>query len=381
MTNGYARVWPDVATHPGEHIQDFFDDGRIPIGTLAADSGLRIEDVKGLIAGESAVSTEIAEGLSKALGTRPNYWKKLQADFELTKARIEENKRFNMEPFRDFTESTSGISPIKELTDSGEVPWRYNQVEQARYLCDWLGIPNLEGYEERILGQFQRSNSRFSTKPAMLVVWLRRGELIARQQIGNMPEFSESALLDGISGLRALTTEPPDVFLRAMREACNGAGVAFVAMPYMPGSGVRGVARWLDDCVPMIQLNDQGNAADRAWFTFFHEVAHILNGDPDTLDFEGTYGNGSLSPQAEHELRADEFAEDALIPDANWRQFTTGISNGHRGRDWLDSMGEFASRQGIHPGIVVGPLMKDGLVPDGRGWQAYGRLKQPFKLG
>ena len=286
-----------------------------------------------------------------------------------------------MEPFRDFTESTSGISPIKELTDSGEVPWRYNQVEQARYLCDWLGIPNLEGYEERILGQFQRSNSRFSTKPAMLVVWLRRGELIARQQIGNMPEFSESALLDGISGLRALTTEPPDVFLRAMREACNGAGVAFVAMPYMPGSGVRGVARWLDDCVPMIQLNDQGNAADRAWFTFFHEVAHILNGDQDTLDFEGTYGNGSSGSQAEHELRADEFAEDALIPDANWRQFTTGISNGHRGRDWLDSMGEFASRQGIHPGIVVGRLMKDGLVPDGRGWQAYGRLKQPFKLG
>ena len=380
MTNGYARVWPDVATHPGEHIQDFFDDGQIPIGTLAADSGLRIEDVQGLIAGETAVSTAIAEGLSKALGTRPNYWTKLQTDFELTSARILENKRFNMTPYRDFTKLTSGVSPIKDLVDSGDVPWRHNKVEQARYLCDWLGIPNLEGYENRILGHFQRSNNGFSPKPAPLVVWLRRGELSARQQIAKIPDYNESALKGSINGLRALTTEPPDVFLRAMRKACNDAGVAFVATPYVPGSGVRGVARRLDDVAPMIQINDQGNATDKAWFTFYHEVAHILYRDQDTLDFECTNGNGSASSQSESERRANEFAANALIPDADWREFTNGIGNGHQSRDWLDSIGEFASRQGIHPSIVAGRLMKDGLVSDGRGWLAYSRVKQPFKL-
>ncbi len=381
MTNGYARVWPDVATHPGEHIQDFFDDGQIPIGTLAADSGLRIEDVQGLIAGETAVSTAIAEGLSKALGTRPNYWTKLQTDFELTSARILENKRFNMTPYRDFTKLTSGVSPIKDLVDSGDVPWRHNKVEQARYLCDWLGIPNLEGYENRILGHFQRSNNGFSPKPAPLVVWLRRGELSARQQIAKIPDYNESALKGSINGLRALTTEPPDVFLRAMRKACNDAGVAFVATPYVPGSGVRGVARRLDDVAPMIQINDQGNATDKAWFTFYHEVAHILHGDQDFLDLEESEGGQDESSVPDTERRANRFAENALIPDARWQEFANRISNGNRSSGWLNSARAFANGEGIQLSIVVGRLAKEGRVPDKLGWSAYNRLKQPFKLG
>ena len=382
MVSTYKEVWPDTAVHPGEHIQDFFDeDAVIPVRDIADKSGLSERDVRSVIEGEVSVSPAIADGLSKALRTTATYWLKLQAHHDKVVERLEENKRFDMEPYRDFTAPTCGISPIKDLVDNGDVPWRYNKVEQARYLCDWLGIPNLERYEERILGRFQRSNSISSPKPAPLVVWLRRGELIARQQITNIPEFSESGFLDGISGLRSLTSEPPDVFLRAMREACNGAGVAFVAMPYMPGSGVRGVARWLDDSRPMIQINDQGNAADRVWFTFYLEVAHILYRDQDTLDFEGTNGNGSTGLQSESARRADEFAENALIPDADWQEFTNRVGNGHRGRDWIDSMGEFASSQGIHPGIVVGRLMKEGLAPDGAGWLAYNQVKQPIKMG
>ena len=105
------------------------------------------------------------------------------------------------------------------------------------------------------------------------------------------------------------------------------------------------------------------------WFTFYLEVAHILYRDQDTLDFEGTNGNGSTGSQSESARRADEFAENALIPDADWQEFTNRVGNGHRGRDWIDSMGEFASSQGIHPSIVAGRLMKDGLVSDVR-WVA-----------
>ena len=382
MVSTYTEVWPDTAVHPGEHIQDFFDDdATIPVGDIADVAGLDERAVRSVIDGEVSITPEIAEGLGRALHTSASFWLNLQSHHDEVVQRLEENKRFNMQPYQDFTASTSGISPIRDLVESGEVPKRHNRIEQARFLCDWLGIPNLEGYENRVLGHFQRSNSGFSPKPAPLVVWLRRGELLARQQIANIPEFSESGLLGGISGLRSLTSEPPDVFLRAMRKACNGAGVAFVAMPYMPGSGVRGVARWLDDSRPMIQINDQGNAADRVWFTFYLEVAHILYRDQDTLDFEGTNGNGSTGLQSESARRADEFAENALIPDADWQEFTNRVGNGHRGRDWIDSMGEFASSQGIHPGIVVGRLMKEGLAPDGAGWLAYNQVKQPIKMG
>ena len=379
MVSKYTEVWPDTAVHPGEHIQDFFDDDAvIPVRDIADKAGLSERDVRSVIEGEVSVSPTIADGLSKALNTTAAYWIKLQAHHDKVVERLDENKRFNMTPYQDFTKSTSGVSPIKDLVDSGDVPWRYNKVEQARYLCDWLGIPDLEGYEERILGRFQRSNSRFSPKPAPLVVWLRRGELSAREQIAKIPEYNESALRDRIIGLHSLTTETPDVFLRAMRKVCNDAGVAFVAMPYVPGSGVRGVARRLDDVAPMIQLNDQGNATDKAWFTFYHEVAHILHGDQDFLDLEepnGSWGGDSL-PYAER--FANRFAENALIPDADWREFTGRLD---RGADWPKSAREFANRQGVHLSIVVGRLLKEGLVPGKHGWLVYSQLKQPFKLG
>lgn len=317
MVSTHTEVWPDTAVHPGEHIQDFFDDdATIPVREIADVAGLDECDVRAVIEGEQSITPALAEGLSRALRTTASFWLNLQEHHDEVVQRLAENKRFDMEPYQDFTRSTSGISPIKYLVDNGEVPLRQNKVEQARFLCAWLGIPNLEGYENRILGQFQRSNNRFSPKPAPLVVWLRRGELSARQQIANIPVFSKDALEDGIGRLRELTNEPPTVFLSAMRQACNGAGVAFIANPYMPGSGVRGVARWLDDSTPMIQINDQGNATDKAWFTFYHEVAHILNRDQDFLDLDEPNGHQFEDSIPEAERRANKFAEKAMTLDA-----------------------------------------------------------------
>ena len=223
MVSTHTEVWPDTAVHPGEHVQDFFDDdATIPVREIADVAGLDECDVRAVIEGEQSITPALAEGLSRALRTTASFWLNLQEHHDEVVQRLAENKCFDLEPYQDFTRSTSGISPIKYLVDNGEVPWRHNKVEQARYLCEWLGVSNLEGYENRILGQFQRSNSRLSPKPAPLVVWLRLGELEARQQIENISDYNETAFLDSVRRIRALTTEPTEVFLGAMREACNG---------------------------------------------------------------------------------------------------------------------------------------------------------------
>ena len=314
MTNvTHTKVWPDVATHPGGIVTLFYEDDEvIPVGDLASDAGLKDCDLQALIDGNSGVTPEIADGLGKALGTGSSFWLKLQTLYEQEKARIEENQRFSMARYVDFSTPISGVVPIDDLTDSGEVPERYNKVEQARYLCEWLGISELDGYDERILGHFQRSNRAFSPKPAPLVVWLRRGELMAREQSGSLPPYDEAVLEVGAKGLRPLTLETPEVFVGAMGDACNAAGVAFVALPYMPGSGIRGVARWLDDGRPMVQINDQGHASDLVWFTFYHEVAHILNGDQDYLDLEEPAGGVGADDVPEAERLANEYAREMM---------------------------------------------------------------------
>ena len=283
-TKTYHKVWPDVATHPGEHIQDFYEDEeRIPVTQLASHAGLKESEVEALISGSLRVSGRIAAGLGEALGPSSTYWLNLQRNYDETVQRIAENKRFNMVPFKDFTRPIHGVTPIQALTDGDEVPWRYNQVEQARYLCEWLGVPNLDGYEERLLGRFQLSGSDSVPNPAPTVAWLRRGELAAIEQVSDLPPYSHERFVDAMHRLNEATAASED----AMREICNEAGVAFVAPDDIPGCEVRSATRWLDDGRPMIQLRlargiDNGESVQDS---FRRAADRIVRREPDHLGF------------------------------------------------------------------------------------------------
>ena len=291
MNETIDKVWPDQAIHPGEYVQDFFDDEEdIPIAKIAAKSGLAENELWGVIDGEVAVSTRIAEGLSKALGAPADWWIKTQTQYELDKARIEENRQFNLVPYRDFRATYEGISTIRTLVAAGDVPDRFNKVEQARYLCEWLGIPNLDDYEERLLGRFQLSGSDSVPNPAPTVAWLRRGELAAIEQVSDLPPYSHERFVDAMHRLNEATAASEDT----MREICNEAGVAFVAPDEVPGCEVRSVTRWFDDGRPMIQLRlargiDNGESVQDS---FRRAATRIVRRESDCLDF-GTLASGN----------------------------------------------------------------------------------------
>ena len=291
MNETIDKVWPDQAIHPGEYVQDFFDDEEdIPIAKIAAKSGLAENELWGFIDGEVAVSTRIAEGLSKALSAPADWWIKTQTQYELDKARIEENRQFNLVPYRDFRATYEGISTIRTLVAAGDVPDRFNKVEQARYLCEWLGIPNLDDYEERLLGQFQLSGANSVPNPAPTVAWLRRGELAAIEQARELPPYSHERFVDAVHRLN----EGPLASEDAMREICNEAGVAFVAPDEVPGCEVRSATRWLDDGRPMIQLMSASGVDHRGPVhdTFRRAADRIIQREPDHLDF-GTLASGN----------------------------------------------------------------------------------------
>lgn len=311
MANGYAPVWPDVATHPGEHIQDFYDeDQTIPVRAIASESGLQTSIIQGLINGEVSVTPAIASGLSKALGTRSTYWENLQADYERTKGRIEENKRFNMVPFEDFTVQSSGVSPIQELTDNGDVPWRYNKVEQARLLCEWLGVPNLDDYQERLLGHFQPSGAASIPNPAPTVAWLRRGELAAIEESHRLPPFSEGRFADSVRRLNGGTNGTESQIENSMRKVCNEAGVAFVMPVHVPGCQLRSATRWLDHGRPMIQLalRSDGDSTASVLAAFSQAATRIINRAPDYLELGEPSTNGRRPVVADPEHGAKAFA-------------------------------------------------------------------------
>lgn len=94
-------------------------------------------------------------------------------------------------------------------------------------------------------------------------------------------------------------------------------------------------------------VNDRRLNADSFWFTLFHEIGHIVNGD---------YGISFEKEGGEQEETADKFAEDSLIPPEKYQDFLA------RRRFDLQDIKIFARQIERDPGIVLGRLQNDGII-------------------
>ncbi len=81
-----------VPTHPGEVLQEEFLD---PLGVtqvaLADHIGVSVQRVNELVRGKRGITPETAWLLAQALGTTPEFWVNLQANYDLASARPRHN--------------------------------------------------------------------------------------------------------------------------------------------------------------------------------------------------------------------------------------------------------------------------------------------------
>jgi HTH-type transcriptional regulator / antitoxin HigA len=61
-----------------------------------------------------------------------------------------------------------------------------------------------------------------------------------------------------------------------MIDLCAAAGVAVAFIPELKGCRACGVTRWLTPEKALIQLSLRYKTDDHLWFTFFHEIGHVL---------------------------------------------------------------------------------------------------------
>jgi hypothetical protein len=204
---------------------------------------------------------------------------------------------------------------------------------------------------------------------------VRETELVA-EQIDTAP-FDEARLRSSIGELRRLTREKADYILDPVQSICAGFGIAVVLVPELPHCGISGSAQWLSDKKALIGLTLRYKTDDQFWFTFFHELAHILlhrkkrafivdNAADDLSD-------RVIDPEMQgYEAEANQFAADALIPPAAFSEFL-------RTRDTTnDAIHNFAEAIGVGPGIVVGRLQHEGILKAFQGNTLKQRLNWHF---
>ncbi|WP_173473515.1 ImmA/IrrE family metallo-endopeptidase [Fibrobacter succinogenes] len=132
--------------------------------------------------------------------------------------------------------------------------------------------------------------------PYAASAWIRRGEILAdrdpmekQEQIpvrkrlkAALPEIIAFAAANKALPKRAkkitYTTPEADVVddcMTGLQELCRKIGIRVLFVQNFKCAPIHGMYRWYKD-VPLIQLHDRFEKRATMWFTFFHELAHVL---------------------------------------------------------------------------------------------------------
>jgi hypothetical protein len=220
----------------------------------------------------------------------------------------------------------------------------------------------------------------FEARSEAVAAWVREAEIVASQV--PLAEFDEGQLRGSLDELRGLTRENTQAGLGQAQLICSKAGVAVVLVPELPNTRISGCARWLSDTHAMVGLTIRYKWDDQLWFTFFHEVGHILlhrEVRSFVVDNAADHMGDDVvdSDMARYEQEADRFAADTLIPPAALAEFLRV----HGKTLTNDEIHQFAEAVGVGPGIVIGRLQHDGVIKHWQGNDLKQQLEWDFVTG
>jgi addiction module HigA family antidote len=350
---------PDYAVPPGETLLEVLEKLGMSQAELAERIGRPKKTVNEIVKGKAAITPETALQFERAFRIPASFWNNLQRNYEAAVARLEERERLEQHL------SWLRRIPVRAMVERGWIRLFKDKVDQLQEVLAFFGVASPEQWDEIWANTSVafRMSTGFKSDPGAVAAWLRQGELEAHE-IECAP-FDKAQFLSVLTEIRALTVEPPEVFQPELIARCATAGVAIAFVPQIRGARVSGATRWISPEKALLQASLRYKSDDQLWFTFFHESAHILLHGKRRIFLEGDTSSGS---KAEEE-QASSFAADFLIPPDELDRLL------EEGRPSMQMIQEFAEQIGIAPGIVVGRLQHDGVLP----YSHCNALKRRFK--
>ena len=365
MTEPSAPFVPDWVSPPGDTIVDLIEERGWTQAELASRLGYSAKHVNQMVKGKVPLTEDAALRLERVLGGSAGFWLAREARYRGHSARLAAG-----DTHAGWTSWLDEL-PVRELMKTGAISERRIDARTKPDLVGeclrFFGVASPEEWRRHYCGMehaFRRSHVKQSDIGA-ISAWLRLGEREAEKLDG--PAYDRPCFEAALKDIRRLTVEPPENFQPRMDALLREAGVGFVLVPAIPRAHVSGMARWLGPRRALIQLSLYGKTNDRFWFTFFHEAAHILlhAGDKQSVWLDDAATNGTADPE---EDEANTWAGNHLIPS----RYTPELS----GLGSKAAVKAFASKIGIHPGIVVGRLQHDKLLS----FRHMNNLKESFRF-
>ena len=354
---------PNYAIPPGETLRETLETIGMSQTELADRTGRPKKTINEIIVGKAAITAETALQLERVLGITASFWNNLERNYREALARLKEEEELQKQ------EEWADNFPVDAMTKMGWIPQEDSPIGKLRAVLNFFGVARI--HEWKLLWEnpdaAYRKSTAYQTNHYAVAAWLRKGEIEA-SKIEASP-YNPRSFKRALKKIRSITTKPPEIFEPEMKKLCAEGGVAITFAPELPGTHVYGATRWLKATKPLIQLSLRGKSDDHLWFSFFHEAGHILMHGKDEVFIETTDQDSSRRDGIKKEQEADQFSRDFLIPPKEYHTFLEDRQFN------LTSIQRFATDLGITPGIVVGRLQHEKVIPFNQGNSLKKRLK------
>lgn len=339
---------PEIAFHPGETLKEILDERGMTNKELALRSNKPEKTISKVVNGTSALTPDMAIAFETVLGLPTQFWMNLQRDYEETKARQTHLK--NCQESKEWARQF----PYSKMAELKWVPKTSKAEEKAHHLLHFFEVTTETAWEKSYVDGGLRVAARLdlahNAKKHAITAWLRKGELLARDVA--LPKFSKAHLKKIIPELRSIMIQGRSGFFNELQAICAKAGVYVILVPSLPSATIQGCSRWIND-MPVIQMSERYKKYDRFWFTFFHEIAHIMLHGSTYVSLEMNHYEVDAEPK---EKEANDWAGEQLFSNEDLERLKQMDYSNPR------VIKEYAKEIKTHPSIIVGRLQREKLI-------------------
>lgn len=329
--------------HPGYVLKRTLEGVNISNREFALKCNISESFISQMINGKKDVPEELIFKFAEIFGVSAEFWHNLIKNYEFYRLTL-------INKYGDLTDLLEKY-PYSEIEKQGFVHKLSKPADKIIEILRFFNVATIEALSDKYFKEaFFKANSKLTENKEKIQTWVRIVESKASEI--ETKKYNKNMLIQMVKEIRENITsiefeeEKVEEYLVGKLKEC---GVAFVLLDDISGMGLWGYVYKDEDRIVLAQsgrFKDNGHF----WFTFFHEVAHILN----DLEKYDTYFDeeGTDFP----EQRADDYARDILVPTEKYKKLISLKPS-------IQKVQNFAQEINLPAGIIVGILQHDKHIP------------------
>lgn len=333
---------PELISHPSDTVFELMISNNFTPLMLANELKIDYLEFEEFIKGRILLKDDKLKLLARIFNLKEDFFLKLTSSY---KKNMEEALSFiNVSEFEYEIASNLNVRKVKKYLVDNVFFLKLSIKEKIEWLREYFKVSSLDVFKNFLSTNVSFRETKSKNKLILEKIFLITNNIkVYKSPVRLKANFNDELFNE----LKEATFEKTlEEVVYKVRSILKESGINFIYFRYDLEIKVQGfIARNKDEVY--LGVSDKGKYHDIFWFTLCHELGHLLLG---LLTFDYAIFD-------DEEKLADSISENILIPENEYKAFIESKEFSS------DKILDFSIAINVAPGIIVGRLQKDNLIP------------------